>query len=196
MRSVGSLIDRDDSLLAVIDTQRGFLERVEAPRAGAFLDRISWLVGVAVRLDVPLVVTVENPADWGGVHPSVAAELPGQLVVHEKRSFGLGDDPQVWQPLSALGRSTVILCGMETDVCVAQSALGLMDAGMRPHVVADATTSPRDGHELGLERLRGAGVPLVSAKGVFMEWVRTPEACRAFEEAHPDLFDSRAPVLI
>ena len=139
---------------------------------------------------------MENPADWGGVHPAVAAELPGHEVVHEKRSFALGEDPQIWQTVSSLGRSTVILCGMETDVCVAQSALGLADAGLRPHVVADATASPRDGHELGLERLRGAGVPLVSAKGVFMEWVRTPEACRAFEEAHPELFDSRAPVLI
>ena len=60
----------------------------------------------------------------------------------------------------------------------------------------DATASPGDGHELGLERLRGAGVPLVSAKGVFTEWVRTPAACRAFEEAHPQLFAADAPVLI
>jgi hypothetical protein len=79
---------------------------------------------------------------------------------------------------------------------VSQSALGLLDRGLRPHVVLDATASPGDGHELGLERLRGAGVPLVSAKGVFTEWVRTPAACRAFEEGHPQLFASDAPVLI
>jgi nicotinamidase-related amidase len=190
------LIALDDSLLAVVDVQAGFLERVDPARGRLFLDRTVWLVAVAARLGVPMLVTIENEADWGGVHPSVAAELPAGVDVHDKASFGLCEDPRTWDALAALGRDTVIVCGMETDVCVAQSALGLMDRGLHPHVVLDATASPRDGHELGLERLRAAGVPLVSTKGVFTEWVRTPAACRAFEAAHPELFTPDAPVLI
>jgi hypothetical protein len=88
-----------------------------------------------------------------------------------------------------------VLLGLETDVCVAQSAIGLRERGLDARVVMDATASPGDAHEYGLERLRGAGVPLVSAKGVFMEWVRTPAACRAFEAAHSELFTD-APVLV
>ncbi|HEX2414766.1 MAG TPA: isochorismatase family protein [Thermoleophilaceae bacterium] len=193
---MGSLIALDDSVLAVVDVQAGFLDRVEPERGGRFLERITWLVAVAARLEVPMLVTVENESAWGGVHASVAAELPAGVAVHDKRSFGLCDDRRVWEALVAVERKTVILCGMETEVCVAQSALGLLDRGLAPHVVLDAITSPRDGHELGLERMRGAGVPRVSAKGVFMEWVRTPEACRGFEAAHPQLFASDAPVLI
>jgi nicotinamidase-related amidase len=193
---MGSLIALEDSVLAVVDTQAGFLDRVDPERGRLFLDKTVWLVAVAARLGVPMLVTVENEADRGGVHPAVAAVLPAGVDVHDKTSFGLCDDTGVWGALAALGRGTVILCGMETDVCVAQSALGLVDRGLRPYVVLDATASPRDGHELGLERLRGAGVPLVSTKGVFTEWVRTPAACRAFEAAHPQLFTPDGPVLI
>ena len=82
------------------------------------------------------------------------------------------------------GRTTAILVGFETDVCVAQSAIGLLGQGYRVVVVADATGSPGTGHGFGLERMRGAGVLLSSVKGVYYEWVRTVQRDRAFWEQH------------
>jgi nicotinamidase-related amidase len=192
---MASLLEVEDSLLVAVDVQPGFLARVEPERADRFLARAAWLVGVAVALEVPVLATTENAGQLGGVHEAIAARLPPGAVAHDKRVFGLTDDPPVLAALERAGRGSVLLLGMETDVCVAQSAIGLRDRGLDARVVMDATASPGDAHEHGLERLRGAGVPLMSAKGVFMEWVRTPAACRAFEAAHPELFTD-APVLV
>jgi nicotinamidase-related amidase len=192
---MASLLEIDDSLLVAVDVQPGFLARVEPERAAEFLGRAAWLVGVAVALEVPVLATTENAEQWGGVHEAVAARLPAGTEAHDKRVFGLAGDPPLLAALERAGRRSVVLLGLETDVCVAQSAIGLRERGLDARVAMDATASPGDAHEHGLERLRGAGVPLVSAKGVFMEWVRTPAACRAFEAAHPELFTD-APVLV
>jgi nicotinamidase-related amidase len=76
---------------------------------------------------------------------------------------------------------------METDVCVAQSALGLLDRGLHVAVVADATYSPGTMHDHGLRRIADAGGAVVHAKAVYYEWVWTVDAALAFERDHPDL---------
>jgi nicotinamidase-related amidase len=68
-----------------------------------------------------------------------------------------------------------VLVGFETDVCVYQSAIGLLDAGLRVMAAEDATFSPGEMHERGLARLRDAGVALTHCKALAYEWVRTVE---------------------
>ena len=76
---------------------------------------------------------------------------------------------------------------METDVCVAHSAIGLLDRGWRITVVSDATFSPGAMHDHGLRRIGVAGGTVIHAKGVYYEWIRTLAAARAFERDHPAL---------
>ena len=66
-----------------------------------------------------------------------------------------------------------VLCGLETDVCVAHSALGLLDRGFRVAVVVDATASPGTAQQFGIGRMREAGCTVVSTKGLAYEWLRT-----------------------
>ena len=101
--------------------------------------------------------------------------------------FGAADQPDILAAIEATGRRTAVLVGLETDVCVAHSALGLLDRDFRVVVVDDATFSPGEMHEAGLRRIAAAGGELLHAKGVYYEWVRTLEAARAFERDHPDL---------
>jgi hypothetical protein len=61
---------------------------------------------------------------------------------------------------------------METDVCVAHSAIGLMDLGYRVAVIDDATASPPPHHDYGIARVRAAGAVITSVKGIYYEWVR------------------------
>ena len=175
------LLERDDCVLMVIDAQPGF----QPP--GPVIARIAWLAGVAAALGVPVVVTEEDPGRNGPTAGEVAARLPPATRAHAKLVFGLADAPQILAALDGLGRRTAVLTGLETDVCVSQSALGLLDHGYRVAVVTDATASPGEMHEAGLRRMRDAGATLVHAKGVYYEWVRTLEAARAFEAAHRDL---------
>jgi nicotinamidase-related amidase len=100
-------------------------------------------------------------------------------VRHWKPVFGVAENPAIVADIERHGRGTAVLCGLETDVCVAQSALGLDDRGFRVVVVEDAVASTGASHEQGLARMRDAGLELVGLKGLAYEWIRTVE--RAWE---------------
>jgi nicotinamidase-related amidase len=173
------LIDRDDSILIVIDAQPAFLDKLPAPERQALVSRLCWLIGVATWLQIPLVVTAEDLPHLGGVAPELARVLPGTPILN-KVIFGLADDPAILGAVAYTNRKTAILTGLETDVCVAQSALGLVARGYRVVAVADATGAPDPAHAAGLSRMREAGVVIVNVKNLYYEWLRTVEQVRRF----------------
>lgn len=183
------LIERADSLLIVIDAQPGFsgANADEAAAAARSREIAGWLVGVAGALGVPVVVTEED-ADHNGPTDSVILDrLPAGTPILPKAVFGLADVPEILAAVAATGRRTAVIVGAETDVCVAQSAVGLRSRDCHVIVVADATFSPGAMHDLGLRRIRDSGAELAHAKAVYYEWARTLEAARRFESDHPDL---------
>jgi nicotinamidase-related amidase len=177
---VSRLVQAHDSVLLVIDVQPGFVDRVEPELADGLVERIGFLAASAGFCSVPVIATVERPEDWGN-----ALVAPEGAV--RKETFGAGDDPDVVAAIAATGRGTAVLCGLETDVCVSQSALSLLDRGFEVICVADCVASPGSAHGYGLERMRAAGVAMLCAKQLHYEWVRTVPAARAFHAAHPDL---------
>ena len=188
------LVDPDDSVLVVVDVQADFLARIEPAVRDGLVERIAFLVLSARFAGVPIIASVESPEDWGGLHPDLI-EPVGDAPVLRKVVFGLADDPLVGPAVEAAGRGTVVLTGLETDVCVAQSALGLLDRGHRVVVVEDAVGSPGRAHTAGLDRMRRAGAIPVVAKQLHYEWMRTVERSRAFQAAHPDLVQPPGVVL-
>jgi nicotinamidase-related amidase len=184
------LLDRSDSVLIVVDTQPGFYppgRAIDRRRFALVRERVAWLAGVARALGVPAVVTEEDRARNGGTDPAVLARLPEDSPILAKPVFGLADCDEILAAVAATGRRTAILAGLETDVCVTHSAVGLHDRGYRVAVVADATFAPGEMHELGLRRMTGLGVELVHAKGIYYEWARSLEVTRRFEAENPDL---------
>lgn len=167
------LTDRDDSVLIVIDVQRAFVDKLDEVVAGPLLNRIRWTVEMAGRLDIPVVVTAEDIETVGTTIPFIAEVLPEGTTEHDKMTFGLGGDPLIVGDVESSGRRTAVLVGFETDVCVMQSALGLLQRGFRVVVLADATGSPGECHEAGISRMRDAGTVISTVKGTFYEWVRT-----------------------
>ncbi|HEY7701869.1 MAG TPA: isochorismatase family protein [Candidatus Limnocylindrales bacterium] len=180
------LLARDDSVLIVVDAQPGF-GRVADPLSKMAIDRMAWLVGVAAALDIPVIATEEDAARNGPTEAAIRDRFPDGNPMLPKPVFGLADDPAILAAVKRTGRRTAVLVGMETDVCVAHSAIGLLDRGLRVAVVADATFSPGDMHAHGLRRIADAGATVIHAKGVYYEWIRTLEAARAFEAANPGL---------
>jgi nicotinamidase-related amidase len=176
------LIDADDSVLIVVDVQDRFLAKLCPEAVPPLVERIRWLIGTARWLGIPIVATAEDIPALGGVAPAVAELLPPGTTVHDKLAFGLAADPAILAAVEAPGRGTAILVGLETDVCIAHSALGLAERGFRVAVAADATGSPGPAHAAGLDRLREAGIAILSTKGLYYEWLRTVERanrCRA-----------------
>jgi nicotinamidase-related amidase len=167
----------EDCLLVVIDAQPGFypddLAADERARAGEALDRAAWLTALATALEIPAVVTEEEPERNGRTEPRIATRLATGTPVLVKPTFGLAGTPAILDAVRATGRPTAVLIGFETDVCVLQSAIGLLDAGLRVVVVEDATFSPGEMHDRGLARVREAGASLTHCKALAYEWVRT-----------------------
>jgi nicotinamidase-related amidase len=180
---MAGLIDVDDSILVVVDTQPGFLDKLESETAHALEDRVRWLARVAMYLGVPTVVTEEESDRNGATSEAVRSILPEGQVRHRKEAFGLTACPEIVADLVRHRRATAVLCGLETDVCVAQSAIGLLDDGWRVAVVSDAVGAPGPAHELGLARMRDAGVVLVGTKGLLYEWLRTVERAWQLDRA-------------
>jgi len=184
------MLDKDHCLLVIVDVQEAFypdLGQADLEHFDAVSARCSWLAGVARALGVPVLVTEEDPARNGSTRKTIAYRLPEGTPTFTKPVFGLADVPEILAAVEATGRDTIVLVGLETDVCVAQSAMGLLDRRYRVVVVTDATFSPGAMHEAGLARIKDAGAELIHAKGLYYEWVRTLEAARAFEAANPAL---------
>ena len=191
---MGRLVDADDSVLVLVDVQAGFLDRIDDQAAAGLVERIAFLVLSARFCGIPIIASVESPEDWGGLHPDLVAAVADAPVLR-KEVFGLADDPAVRPAVLGTGRGTAVLVGLETDVCVAQSALGLLDLGLRVAVAEDAVASPGTAHGAGLDRMRRAGVIPVVAKQLHYEWMRTVARSRAFHAAHPGLVEPPGVVL-
>ena len=178
---ISSLLDVNDCLLIAIDIQPSFVWKESKIGGDALLQRMCWVIKVANWLNVPSIVTAEDIPNNGSVSDEVAELLPPSTKVYNKMTFGLTAQADILEAVQRTGRKTAVLIGYETDVCITHSALGLMDLGYRVAVVADATGSPGDAHQIGLERIRGAGGIIVSAKSLYYEWMRTVEKAMEFE---------------
>jgi nicotinamidase-related amidase len=178
-----SLLDVSDSILIVIDIQPSFVKKENKNEHDLLLQRICWVIRVANWLHVPLVVTAEDIFNTGNICDVVAQLLPPDTMIYNKMTFGLASQADILEAVRNTDRKTAVLIGYETDVCITHSALGLIDLDYRVVVVADATGSPGEAHQIGLERICGAGGIIVSAKSLYYEWIRTVEKSIEYENS-------------
>ncbi len=181
-----SLIDHQDSCLVLIDVQKIFLDKLDQDEVEPLVKRMIWLVKVANKLSIPLVVTAEDTDRNGSIIPELAETLPAGTQIHNKMIFGLASDPDILSSVRNTKRETIILLGLETDVCVAQSAIGLLENGFKVGVVQDATASPGDAHQYGINRIKSAGILITNTKSLFYQWMRSVESCESFIGTHED----------
>ena len=156
----------------MIDVQQFFLDKLPEGQREPLVARIAWLARVAKALAIPIVATAEDIARDGPLVDAVARELPESVRVQDKVVFGLAGQQPILDTVVATGRDEFVLVGLETDVCIAHSAIGLLDHGYRVAVIDDATASPPPHHDYGIGRVRAAGATITSVKGIYYEWVR------------------------
>ena len=162
------LMARDEAALLVVDLQARLVPAVED--GDAILQRAGILLAAASRLDVPVVVSEQYPQGLG--HTDSRLRLPGEAAVLAKTTFSCLREPALASHLEGLRRRQIVVCGMETHVCVLQTALDLAGHGFRPVVVADAVASRLpERKERGLARMAAAGVAVVDSEMVVFEWL-------------------------
>ena len=135
----------------------------------------------------------EDIDNAGNLNSPILDALPNALKVHNKNAFGLAGNPEILAAVEANGRKTAILVGTETDVCVAQSALGLMECGYRVVVLNDAIATTAGDGQTGLNRMRDAGAAISSVKAITYEWLRTVQNTTELFEKFPELQAAELP---
>jgi nicotinamidase-related amidase len=183
MTAQPQVIDRRDSILLVIDLQEGFLKRLSPDRREAVLDYGRFVVEAAARFAIPLFVTVEDPQRNGMTNRQVHECIDPSVPQRDKRIFGLCGQADLRTAILEQPRRTAILIGMDTDVCVLHSAVGLLGEGFRTVIVSEATEAPGRGRDDGLARAAFFGVEIVSARGLYYEWMRSLEGLAMMESA-------------
>jgi len=159
------LITRDQAALLIVDVQAKLLPAIyDAPGLSA---RLRWLISVARDNQLPTVFTEHYPIGLGATLPDLSASYPEAPIV-PKTHFSCVAAQCL--PDSIMERAQIIICGIETHVCVLQTALQLQQRGKAVFVVADATGSRQlADHSLALSRLSQAGVHVVNREMVLFE---------------------------
>jgi nicotinamidase-related amidase len=164
-----SLLERDRSVLVVVDVQEGFRSYASFD---AVVQACSKLVLGARILEVPRIVSEQYPKGLGHTAPEVGLEDERRI---EKTVFSAARA----DGFELGGRTQAIVCGIETHVCVSQTVHDLLDRGVEVHVPADAVGSRHQfDYERGLERLERAGAVVSTVESVLFELLEragTPE---------------------
>ncbi len=164
-----NILRRDQLVLAVIDMQEPFLNVMhERERLTA---NVRLLVETAGILGVPVVPTTQYAERMGGVAPEITQSYRDAVSkAVDKLCFSCVGADGFLEGLASLGRRQVLLCGVETHICVSQTALDLTQQGYQVHVAADAVSSRTpEKHKLGMERMRDSGVLPCAAEAAVYE---------------------------
>jgi nicotinamidase-related amidase len=160
-------LDSGRAALLVIDVQEAFRPAV------ADFDRVARAAGMLVEganaVGIPILVTEQYPQGLGHTVPEVADRLPDATRPVEKVCFSACEA----EGFDLGRREQVLLCGVESHVCVNQTALDLLEAGVEVHVAADAVGSrTEENRRIGLRKVERAGAWLTSVETALFELVR------------------------
>ncbi|EKT4483986.1 hydrolase [Pseudomonas putida] len=159
------LIDPHKATLLVVDIQEKLIGAMSDPEGTRA--RARWLLAATAELELPTVISEQYPKGLGHTLAPLLAAAPAAEVV-EKSHFSCVAAGCL--PASLMAREQVIVCGMETHVCVLQTVLGLLTLGKQVFVVEDACDSRTAASKAaGLARMREAGAQVVTREMVLFE---------------------------
>lgn len=171
------LLRQEDSLLLLIDVQERLTPHVLAHEA--FIERCTWLLRLAKKMAVPILVSEQYPQGLGATIQQCVPYFDPKTECVAKLHFSCMQEPAYVASLKRYHKKQVILIGIEAHVCILHTAMELQETGFEVYVVVDAVSS-RHAQDLkyGLKRMKQAGIHLITAEMVFFEWLRragTPE---------------------
>jgi nicotinamidase-related amidase len=168
------LMSRDNTALLVIDAQEKLVPAID--RHARVVWNIRRLLDGAKILGLPAIGTEQYPKGLGPTVPELAQRL-GPLP--SKLTFSCGGRPELFEELRDRHIHNLLVCGMETHVCVQQTVLDLLADGWRVFVAVDAVGSRLEiDYRTALRRMDSAGATLTTAEAALFEWCEiagTPE---------------------
>lgn len=167
-------ITKDNTIGLVIDIQERLFPAMYEKET--LLKNCQVLIEGMTVLNLPLIVTQQYSRGLGETNSEIKSIIP-EFSFIEKRDFSCCDEPVVLEKLEELKAKNVIICGIESHVCVLQTAIDLKDAGFNPIVVMDCVSSrTKENIELAKERFRIEGILMTSYESILFELTRSSAA--------------------
>ena len=166
----------NQTVLLVIDIQ-GKLAHSMQDKDRLFKNIQAMIKGAQI-LQIPILWTEQVPEKIGNTIPEIASLLKDQQPI-EKVSFSCVPNKRFMEALSALNRKQIVIVGIETHVCVYQTACDLLDEGYKVQVVSDSVSSrSSENKQTALDSLKHRGVPLTCVEMILCELLKTSEDSR------------------
>ena len=164
------MFDKDKTILVLIDVQ-GTLARIMHDRERLFGGLTTLIQGLKI-LEVPIIWMEQIPEKLGSTIPEIAGLLR-DLKAISKFTFSCCKNPEFMETFEVLNRNQVLLAGIETHICVYQTAMDLIQAGNEVQVVEDGVSSrTRENRKLGLKRIERAGGKITSTEMILFELMK------------------------
>lgn len=164
------MLDKNDAVLVVIDIQ-GKLSTLMHNKENLFANTGRMIKGAQI-LELPIILTEQLPDKLGPTNPVIKELLP-EAEVLVKDTFSCFGDKEFVSRLTELDRRQVLLTGIETHVCVYQTAVDLTGNGFGVHLVSDAVSSRiESNYRLGVKRIEQIGATITSVEMVLFEMLR------------------------
>lgn len=179
-------LDADQCALIIVDIQEKLLPPIFQNEP--LVRNSKLLIRAASALKIPAIMSTQYAKGLGKTVPEIASLLPETEAIDKDRFSCFGSDVFCTLLKRLPGkRNTLLLCGMESHICVAQTALGALREGYLVHVASDAVSSRTEWNwKIGLERMRAAGAVISSTEMMIYELLRSSSS-PAFKEMLPYL---------
>jgi isochorismate hydrolase len=180
----GLRLSAERAQLLVVDIQERLLPRIDGHES--MTAQTVRMLRIAREMGLPITVSEQNPQ---GLGPTVAPirDAAGDVRVLRKKAFSVCGEAECLEALRHFGRAQVLLVGIETHVCVQQTALDLLCSGFEPFVLADAVGSRTAlDREVALERMARAGVVVTTVESAAFDMLRTYDS-ELFKRVLPHL---------
>ena len=164
-------LEIDNSVLVVVDVQEAFRKAI--PDFAETVSRIAIAIRGFQLLGRPIIVTEQYPQGLGRTAEELLLSLPDDASFVEKSTFSSYAEPKFVAELEKFEAKQVVLCGVESHVCVNQTAHDLLAAGYQVHLLTDCVASRyKHDREAGLRKMRASGVVPSSMEMALFEMMR------------------------
>jgi nicotinamidase-related amidase len=166
----------------IIDVQEFFLSQVDKRLRSKIETNTKNFARLLGYFRVPLVVTLERPVDKKGCLPEeVNKHVSATAKLFEKDFFDVTKEKDIERYIARLKRKQVIVAGCETDVCILQSCLGLLDLGYEVYLVEDLLFSSSRRIDAAIARMQAEGVVFLTYKILYYELLEAVERVRLMD---------------
>ncbi len=163
-----AILRKKDTLFLIIDIQERLLPAV------ADSDKVQHTAGILAQaagfLNIPLIISEQYPKGLGPTVPEITGNIPEKTQIIEKSTFSCLQTEALNKAIKASMASQIVICGIESHICVTQTALDLSATGSQVHVLADGISSRNPlNTEYTLTRLARAGIIISNLESALFE---------------------------